>query len=188
MIAVEGANFVANRVVVRTAGTPVDAVGEIRRVIATADPLMRMNDIATIEEGLEQYVANPRFYTLLMGTFSLIALVIAAVGIYGVAFYSIARRTREIGVRMALGASRQDIMWSVLRQGFILTSIGVAVGLAGAWLLTRYLETLLFGVTPTDGLTFALASALLSIVSFVAMWHPARRATRVDPLAAIRYE
>jgi putative ABC transport system permease protein len=133
-------------------------------------------------------VASQQFNLLLMGLFGCLALVLATTGIYGVTAYSVAQRTREIGIRLAIGAQTGDVLKLVMGQGMRLTVIGVAVGLAGAWASTRLMSSLLFGVTATDPVTFAIVSLLLTAVALVACYIPARRAMKVDPIIALRYE
>jgi putative ABC transport system permease protein len=131
----------------------------------------------------------PRRITLyLIGSFALLALVLSAVGIYGVMSYAVTQRTHEIGVRMALGAQPRDVLQMVVRHGMKLAAVGVALGITGAFILTRYLKTLLFEIKATDPLTFAAVALLLAAIAFLATYLPARRATRVDPMIALRYE
>ena len=133
-------------------------------------------------------VSQPRFDTMLLALFAGIALLLAAVGIYGLIAYSVAQRTHEIGVRMALGAARTDVLRMVLRQGASLAAIGIAIGLAGAFALTRLLQTMLFGIGATDALTFAAAPVGIMLVVLLATFVPALRATRISPVVALRYE
>jgi putative ABC transport system permease protein len=133
-------------------------------------------------------MVQPRFLSLLLATFAGIALFLAAIGIYGVMAYAVAQRTQEIGVRMALGAQRLHVLRLVFGQGFVLLAIGTAIGLAGAFALTRLMHSLLFEITPTDPLTYSAVVVLLAVVALFACYIPARRATRVDPLVALRYE
>ena len=133
-------------------------------------------------------VAPRKFNTLVLTLFSAIAMMLAALGIYGVMAYSVAQRTHEVGIRMALGAQKGDVLGLILRKGLILTLTGVAIGLAIALVLTRLMTTLLFGIAPTDATTFVAVSVLLIIVAMFACYIPARRATKVDPLVALHYE
>ena len=147
--------------------------------------------IKTLEEYVANSVATSRFNSTLLAIFASVALVLTIVGLYGVMSYSVAQRTREIGIRMALGANRGRMLTMILRQGMTLTLTGVALGLVGAYVLTRYLGTLnsmLFGVQPRDPLTFVATAVLLTVVALVACFIPARRATKVDPMVALSYE
>jgi len=147
-----------------------------------------LDNVMTMEARLSASVAAPRFYALLLGLFALMALLLAAIGIYGVLSYNVSQRHREIGVRMALGAAGRDILSMVLGQGLTLAVVGIAIGVAGAFATTRFLRTLLFGITVTDPLTYAGITVLLTGVALLACWIPARRAIRVDPMTALRYE
>jgi putative ABC transport system permease protein len=141
-----------------------------------------------MDELIAVSLASGRFNLLLLGFFALVALALSAIGIYGVMSFSTAQRTHEVGVRLVLGAKRTDILGMVLRQGLSLAAAGIALGLAGALTLTRLLESFLFGITPADPLTYATICALLLSVALLACYVPARRATRVDLLNALRYE
>jgi len=175
-------------VVVRSKGDPASLAAAVRKEVLQIDPNQPVANIRTMEQWLDRSVAGPRYRTALLSLFALVALALASTGIYGVMAYSVSQRTHEIGVRMALGARRMDVMKLVVRQGMTLVIVGVALGLAGAFALTRLMASLLFGVTAKDPFTFVAVSALLTLVAFVACYLPARRATKVDPLVALRYE
>jgi len=165
--------------------TLADAIRNQIRAIAPNEPL---NHVITMDERLSNSVAQRRFQMLLLGVFAAVALVIATVGIYGVISYAVSRRTHEIGIRMALGAQARDVLRMVIWRGISLALIGVALGLAAALALTRVMKNLLFEVSATDPATFALIALLLVGVALIASYIPARRATKVDPLLAIRHE
>jgi putative ABC transport system permease protein len=175
-------------IVVRSQSRPSIVINALRRELRELDPSLPLARVRTLDEVVSAAQSRPRFLTLLLTLFSGVALALAAVGIYGVISYSVAQRTREFGLRMALGAQRGDVLNIVIGRGMVLTLAGIVVGLGGAFLLTRFLSTLLFGVTPTDPATFAGVSILLSGVAFLACYVPARRATKVDPMVALRYE
>jgi putative ABC transport system permease protein len=160
----------------------------VRKEVQAIDPDQPIAAIKTMDEWVDSSTATPRYRTTLLALFAALAMILAATGIYGVMSYSVAQRTHEIGVRMALGAQRLDVLRLVVRQGMLLVLIGLVIGLAGASALTRMMSSLLFGVTAKDPLTFAVVAALLSIVALLACYIPARRAMRVDPLTALRYE
>jgi putative ABC transport system permease protein len=152
------------------------------------DPNQPISNVTTMNKIVADSIAQPRLNMLLMGLFGTLALVLAAVGIYGLLSYAVTQRTQEIGIRMALGARVTDVLNLVFKQGMTLVLIGEVVGLAGAFALTRLLRGLLFGVTPTDFTTFIAVAGVLAAVSLVATLIPARRAAKVDPLVALRYE
>jgi putative ABC transport system permease protein len=175
-------------VVIRTQGDPLQLVAAVRHEVQAMDPAQPIADVRTMEQLVANSVARPRFNTLLLGVFATVALVLAAVGIYGVMAYSVAQRTHEIGIRLALGARPGDVAKLVVGSGFVLAVGGVLLGLAGAFALTRLLASLLFATTPTDPATFVSVVGVLLAVALAACWVPARRAMRVDPMVALRYE
>jgi putative ABC transport system permease protein len=174
--------------VVRTAGDPHAFVNAVRAKVFEADRDQPVTAIRTMDEVLESGAAQPRFTTSLLGGLSLTALILAIVGIYGAISYSVAERTQEMGIRMALGAARLDILRLVLRQGILLAGAGIAIGLGAALALTRLLGSLLYHVSVTDPVTFGACALLFTAVAILASYIPARRATRVDPVIALRYE
>ncbi len=177
-------------VMVRAEGDPLALAGEVRQVARSIDPDIPVANLTTMETEISESIARPRLRTLILGLFAVLALLLAAVGLYGIIAYSVAQRRQEIGIRMALGADRRDVLRYVLRQGLGLTLAGLAAGLVGAIAVTTtgWLSALLYNVKPTDILTFAVVPLVLIAVALVASFLPARRATRVDPLVALRAE
>ncbi len=180
--------YPAMTVLVRAATSPQSLVGPIREIVAQLDKEQPIAKIATMDQLVGDSLTRSRFTTLLLACFAAVALVLACIGIYGVTAYSVAQRTQEIGIRIALGAQREDVLLMVLRQGFRLAGIGVAIGAAAAVAVARLMTTLLYGVSVGDPLTFIGVAALLACVALMACYIPARRAMRVDPLVALRYE
>jgi len=174
--------------VIRTQGDPLSLVSGVRKEVQAIDRDQPIAAVRPMEDLVNSSVAAPRYRTTLLGLFAALAMVLAATGIYGVMSYSVAQRTHEIGVRMALGARRSDVLKLVVRQGMVLSVVGVVLGLVGAFALTRVMASLLFQVTAKDPFTFGVVAALLIAIAFVACFVPARRATKVDPLTALRYE
>jgi len=172
----------------RAQGEPRALIDSTRRELRAIDPGVVVEEIKTMEQIRAQATATRQFALTLIGAFSLAALSLAVVGIYGVMSHSVLQRTREIGVRMALGAQPQDVLRLILRDALGPTLTGLALGLAGAFAATRLLQHLLFGVTSTDPLTFALLPLVLATVALLACWTPAQRATRIDPIKALREE
>jgi putative ABC transport system permease protein len=173
---------------VRTTGEPAAMIPAVREAINAVDANIGVDVIAPMTDLESSSTARERFYAVMLGTFASVAAILAAIGIYGVLAYSVAQRTREIGVRMALGARRAQVIALVLRRGLTLTITGVVIGLVAAAASARYLQSMLFGVEPLDPITFAQVAIAFSIVSAIASYLPARRATAVDPVVALRHD
>jgi putative ABC transport system permease protein len=174
--------------VARTPGEPSAFADAVKKQIWQIDSQLPVTKLQTMPEVMALSVAEWRFNMLLLGLFAAVALMLAGVGIYGVISYSVTQRTHEIGVRMALGAQARDVLRLIVGQGLKLAALGVVLGTAGAFGLTRLMATLLFGVRPTDPLTFGLIALLLLGVALLASYLPARRALKLDPMIALRYE
>jgi predicted permease len=179
-------SFMGYSVLVRSASGSVAAA--VRREIGSLDPSMAVFNAETMEEHLHDALFLPRLAGTLFGIFGFVGLLLAAVGLYGVMSYSVSRRTREIGIRMALGAQAGGVQRLIVGQGMLLTLIAVALGLAAAWAVAKFATSILYGVPPHDSVTFTAVPVFLAAVAFLACWIPSRRAARVDPVRALRYE
>jgi len=171
---------------VRTSGDPLRYADTVRRAIWAQAPNQTITSVTTLDAVTGRSVARPRALAWLLGGFGTIGLVLGAVGIFGVLAYAVTQRRREIGVRLALGASPRAVLRMVLGQGMLLAVVGVGIGLIGAALLTRFMASVLFGIAPSDPWTFAQVIAVLLAAAAVASWLPARRALRIDPVMALR--
>jgi len=174
--------------VVRSAGDPLDLASSVRKQIFAVDPGQPVYGVDRLDRIVADSIAGRRAATFLLGIFATLATLLAAVGIYGVMSYSVSLRTREVGVRMALGAQARDVLRMVASEGLRVSLGGIALGTVGALALARFTASLLYGVRPTDVATFALAFLFLAIGALIACCVPARRATKVDPMVALRYE
>jgi len=175
-------------VVVRTAADPATLATAVRKEVWAVNPNQPVANISTMNELLMISAARTRFNTLLLSLFAMIALTLASVGIFGVMSYTVTQRTREIGVRMALGAQSSDVLRLIIRQGMILAAVGIVIGLAAALAITRVMTSLLYGISATDPATFVGIALLLAGVALIACYIPAKRATKVDPMVALRNE
>jgi putative ABC transport system permease protein len=180
--------WLSHSLLVRSMTDPAAAIKDVQRAIATLDPYYIPSKSDTLEETLDQALSEPKLYTSLLGAFAVMALILSTVGIYGLIAYSVAQRTQEIGIRMALGARRNDILKLVVGQGVKLVLTGIAIGTASSLMLTRLMKGLLFNVSATDPFTFTTIAILLTLIASIACYVPARRAMRVDPIISLRYE
>jgi putative ABC transport system permease protein len=174
--------------VVRVRGDPAAFTPSLRRAIAEVDPTLPLFEVQTMTEVARLSYWDKRLYGLMFASFAVIALLLAGVGVYGVTSYAVSQRTHEIGVRVALGAQLRDVLSLVVRRGVVLTVMGLVIGLVGAFAVTRVLSGVLFGVSPTDPASYIGISLVLLTVGLVASYVPARRAARVQPAVALRYE
>jgi ABC-type antimicrobial peptide transport system permease subunit len=176
------------RVALRTKANPASITGSAREAIHSLDPELPLAKVVTLATLVDDSLSQPRFAMLLLASFGVLALLLASIGMYGVISYSVMQRTQEIGIRMALGADRRKVFAMILGQGARLAGLGISIGLVAALGLTRIMASFLFGVRPTDPLTFAAVSLLLVGIALLACYLPAHRATQVDPMVALRHE
>jgi ABC-type antimicrobial peptide transport system permease subunit len=176
------------RFLVRTSVSPEAAIRAIEQQVRAVDRDQPISDVKTMDQQRDAALAPERFQLILLGSLALIAIFLAAAGVYGTMSYLVTRRTREIGIRMAMGARQADVLRMVLGETAILVLLAIAAGLGGAWALTRYIRSMLYGVTELDPTTFALTSVLLAIIVLMASLGPVRRAACVDPITALRDE
>jgi len=173
---------------VRTTSDPHTLARSLRSTVQAIDKNQPVYELKTLAERVDEGVAVSRSLTLLFTAFALLGLTLGAVGIYGIVSYSVTQRTHEIGIRMALGARASNVLSLIMKNGLALVLTGIVIGVASALMLTRFLSTLLFGIQPNDSVTFVIVSAVFFVIAMVAALIPALRATRVDPLIALRYE
>jgi ABC-type antimicrobial peptide transport system permease subunit len=173
---------------IRTALPPLSIAGAVQRVVAATDRAIPVAEMKTEEQQVAESIGTERLFAGLVSAFGGIAALLAAIGLYGVMAYAVARRTVEIGIRLALGARRATVQWMVLRQSLWMILLGLAIGIPAALALTRFVQDKLFGIQPSDPVSFAAAAILITMVGAMAAWIPARRAARVDPIQALRNE
>jgi ABC-type antimicrobial peptide transport system permease subunit len=173
---------------VRTAGIPIALAGSIRQAVQAVDKNLPVLEVTTLADQVDSSLIQERLFANLSSAFGLLAVALSCVGLYGLMAYSVTRRTGEIGLRMALGAERRDVLWLILREVLVLVLIGVAMGIPAALAGTQLISSFLFGLTPSDPGTIAVAALLMVAVAALAGYLPARRASRVDPMVALRHE
>ncbi len=183
---VENQDRFANTILLRTANDPATTIASLRATVAAIDPNLPLLDVTTIQEQVSGLLTHDELISTLTGIFSLLALLLAAIGLYGVVSYNVVRRTNEIGIRFALGAPQPSVLWMILRESLLLLTIGVAIGLPLTLAATRFIKQQLFGLSSLDTATLATSIAIVSTMTLFASWLPAQRATRVDPMEALR--
>ena len=173
-------------ILVRTSGDPAHTISDLRAAVASVDPNLPLIRITTIHDQMSNFMTHDELISSLTGLFSLLALLLAAIGLYGVMSYNVVRRTNEIGIRIALGARTRAVQWMILSESLLLLAVGVGLGLPLTLLATKYIKDQLFGLSALDPITFTVALIVVSAMTVLAAWLPARRATKVDPMVALR--
>jgi ABC-type antimicrobial peptide transport system permease subunit len=184
----ENQNAYANTILLRTTGDPAKTIAELRAAVATVDPNLPLLEVTTIKDQVSNLISHDELVSTLTGLFSLLALFLAAIGLYGVMSYNVARRTNEIGIRLALGEQASNVVHMILRESLVLLAIGTGLGFPLALLATKVIKQQLFGLDPIDPVTFTAALSVVCGMTMIATWLPARRAAKVDPVAALRSE
>jgi predicted permease len=178
----------ANTILVRTTNDPSKTIADLRAAVTATDPNLSLLKITTVQEQISNFMNHDELISSLTAIFSLLAMLLASIGLYGVMSYNVVRRTNEIGIRIALGAQSNGVLWMILKESLLLLAIGVALGIPATLLATHAIRAQLFGLSPADPLTFIAAALIISLVTLIAAWFPAHRATKVDPIIALRYE
>jgi len=176
----------AGMILLRTTGDPALSIAAVRAAVASVDPNLPLLRVTTIRDQVSNFMTHDKLISSLTGLFSLLAVLLAAIGLYGVMSYNVVRRTNEIGIRIALGAQSPAVLWMILSESLLLLAIGVGLGLPLTLFTTKYIKDQLFGLSALDPMTFVVALAVVSAMTLLAAWLPARRATRVDPMVALR--
>jgi ABC-type antimicrobial peptide transport system permease subunit len=182
----ENQDRVANLILLRTTGDPANKIADLRAVVTSIDPNLPLTKITTIRDQVDDFISHDQLVSTLTTLFAVLALLLAAIGLYGVMSYNVVRRTNEIGIRIALGAQTPSVQWMILSESLVLLAIGVGLGLPLTLLTTKYIKGQLFGLSALDTVTFTVALAVVSAMTMFAAWLPARRASRVDPMVALR--
>jgi ABC-type antimicrobial peptide transport system permease subunit len=182
----ENQDRVATLILLRTTGDPSNTIADLRAVVTSIDPNLPLTKITTIRDQVDDFISHDQLVSTLTTLFAVLALLLAAIGLYGVMSYNVVRRTNEIGIRIALGARTPAVQWMILSESLVLLAIGVGLGLPLTLLTTKYIKGQLFGLSALDPVTFTVALAVVSAMTMFAAWLPARRASKVDPMVALR--